>query len=780
VLPGNRRARRFYEAAGWVADGAERSAEVQGVVVPEVRYRRRLSQRPGRTRAARRGQWWPLGQSRRGRSMRARTAARLAWWLCAAALAMMAARLLVVVLGATAPLPPGFPPPAIQAIEVIGFLGAPILGGVIAAHRPENPYGWLWCAIGLTLGVTFLAVGYGAYTLVVEPGAFRGGMAAAWVSGVATAIDYGLLPFVFLLVPDGRLPSDRWRWVAWTAGLIGVVLVVLFAVGPEIYDFPFVDNPVRFAGTTGELVDRLFRSDVVQVVWLAYIATLALSAVSMAVRFRRARGQERQQLKWLAVVGVAVFGFFVVDVFVSAWEGRLLDAVVGAVLFSALYAAIGIAVLRHRLYDIDLLLTRTLAYGLLTAAFTVVYLAIVVGIGTLAGSSGKPNLFLSIVATAVIAVAFQPARDRSRRLANRLVYGRRATPYEVLSGFSRGVAGAATDESLQRMARLVVEATGARQATVWLRLGDALQPQARWPKDGPVPAPVPLQGRGVHEALAETQAPSRSFLVGPEDELLGALTVTISPAEPLTVASEKLITDLATQTGLGLRFQRMRERALFARALASFLPPEVAELVQASPTALSLREELEATILFSDIRGFSSLAERLPPRQVAEVVGRHLTAMVEVVTSCGGVLDKFAGDAVMAVFGAPRPVADHARRALACAAAMQHRQLALNNEAEHPGLPAFQIGIGVNTGTVIAGTLGGPGRLDYTVLGDAVNIAQRLQSEAVGGEILASAITVRQAGTDRAEPVGRRRLKGRQELVDVYRIDWAAAPTAAE
>ena len=99
---------------------------------------------------------------------------------------------------------------------------------------------------------------------------------------------------------------------------------------------------------------------------------------------------------------------------------------------------------------------------------------------------------------------------------------------------------------------------------------------------------------------------------------------------------------------------------------------------------------------------------------------------------------------------------------------------------EHAGLPAFQIGIGINTGTVIAGTLGGPGRLDYTVLGDAVNIAQRLQSEAVGGEILAAAVTVRQAGTDRAEPVGRKRLKGRQELVEVYRIRWLDVPTAQQ
>jgi class 3 adenylate cyclase len=440
--------------------------------------------------------------------------------------------------------------------------------------------------------------------------------------------------------------------------------------------------------------------------------------------------------------------------------------------------SIGIAILRYRLYDIDYLISRTLSYALLTALSTAVYLAIVVVIGTLIGSRGKADLFLSIVATATIAVAFQPARERSRRLANRLVYGKRATPYEVLSEYSRGMAGASTDDSLLRMARLVVEATGAVQATVWLRLGDVLQPHAAWPQAGSLPTPIALEGRGVEEALGVTQARSRSFAVGHEDELLGALTVTVSPAEPLTLGGEKLIADLAAQTGLGLQFERMKERALFARALASFLPPEVAELVETSPSALTLREELEATTLFSDIRGFSTLAERLPPREVAEVVGRHLAAMVDVVTSFGGVLDKFAGDAVMAVFGAPRPVEEHARRALGCAIAMQRRQAALNDEAAIAGLPTFQIGIGVNTGTVIAGTLGGPGRLDYTVLGDAVNVAQRLESEAVGGEILASAMTVGQSGTDLAEPVGLKHLKGRQKLVDVYRIRWADTPTA--
>jgi class 3 adenylate cyclase len=663
-----------------------------------------------------------------------------------------------------------FQPWRMLTAEALGAIGAPILGGLIVWRQPTNRYGWVWCVLGLAAAVRGAAYAYEIWAWYVAP-IQPGGWEAAWLGNLMYKLVLGLVPLVLLLFPDGRPPSPRWRPVVWATVVVAVAWTLSAAVAPGPMD-DGTPNPIRWLdGTPGEVTRMLALG-----LWRPTVLLMAVGALSLPARYWHARGPQRQQVKWLAYVAVPLLASLVLELKLDL-IGLVLAVYTAAGLW-AIYIAVGIAVLRHRLYDIDRLITRTVVYGLLTALATTVYLAIVVGIGTLVGSRGKPNLFLTIVATAVIAVAFQPARDRSRRLANRLVYGKRASPYEVLSGFSRSMAKASTDDSLLRMAHLVVEATGAVQATVWLRLGEVLQPQASWPQTGPAPQPIALEGRGVEQALAETQPRSRAFPVEHEDELLGALTVTTSPREPLTVASEQLIADLATQTGLGLRFQRMKERALFARALASFLPPEVAELVEASPSALSLREELEATIVFSDIRGFSSLAERLPPREVAEVVGRHLSGMVEVVTSHGGVLDKFAGDAVMAVFGAPRPTEDHAQRALACAAAMQRRQAALNEEAEHAGLPMFQIGIGVNTGTVVAGTLGGPGRLDYTVLGDAVNVAQRLQSEAVGGEILAAAVTVQQSGIDRAEPAGFKHLKGRQELVEVYRIRWVDTSTA--
>ena len=205
-----------------------------------------------------------------------------------------------------------------------------------------------------------------------------------------------------------------------------------------------------------------------------------------------------------------------------------------------------------------------------------------------------------------------------------------------------------------------------------------------------------------------------------------------------------------------------------AATLSSYVPQQVVERLASGDMT---QEELEVSVLFSDIRGFSTIAERLSARDIAEIVGRHLGAMAEVVTEHGGTIDKFQGDAVMAVFGAPEPLPDHAERALRCAIAMQRRQTELN--AQGWGTEAVEIlaiGVGVNTGLVIAGAVGGGGRLEYTVIGDAVNVAQRLQSEAEGGEIVASASTVAAANGIASEPIGARQVKGREEPVEVFRV----------
>jgi adenylate cyclase len=212
------------------------------------------------------------------------------------------------------------------------------------------------------------------------------------------------------------------------------------------------------------------------------------------------------------------------------------------------------------------------------------------------------------------------------------------------------------------------------------------------------------------------------------------------------------------------------ESSTSVRTLRSYVPAQFAERLEAGGGAPIQQEEVEVTILFSDIRGFSTLAEQMSAREVASILAKHLSAMAEVVLAHGGTIDKFAGDGVMAIFGAPDPQPDHPAQALRCALDMQARQQQLNWETWAEGVPPLGMGIGVNTGIVVAGTFGGAGRLEYTVMGDAVNLAQRLQSVAAAGEILASASTAKAAPDVASEPVGLKQVKGRKEAVETFRI----------
>jgi class 3 adenylate cyclase len=291
----------------------------------------------------------------------------------------------------------------------------------------------------------------------------------------------------------------------------------------------------------------------------------------------------------------------------------------------------------------------------------------------------------------------------------------------------------------------------------------------------------------VDPAIAERLS-GRGDAAAPERDLLDMMAKGLGYAEMAATldttpeAVDGLVTGVFRRMagdggGAGLvdEFKRLHaavvEQAASRRTLASFVPQQLADRLAAQPDTEIEPQEVEVSVLFSDIRGSSTLAERLGARDVAAIIGRHLSAMAEVVLAHGGMIDKFQGDAVMAVFGAPEPQPDHAERALRCAIAMQARQEELNAEGwEVEGLSELGVGIGVNTGQVIAGTVGGGGRLEYTVVGDAVNVASRLQSEADGGEIVATAFTVAAAPSIPVEPLGIRTVKGREEPVEVYRV----------
>jgi GAF domain-containing protein len=222
--------------------------------------------------------------------------------------------------------------------------------------------------------------------------------------------------------------------------------------------------------------------------------------------------------------------------------------------------AAAVAILKYRLDDIEVAINKAVVFGTLTVVITAIYAAIVAGIGTLAGRQG--SLLLAALAAAVVAVAFQPLRQRAQHLANRVVYGRRATPYEVLSEFSGRAAGAyATEDVLPQMARILAGGTGATSAAVWLATGPELRLSAAWPEQPPGPGAVRLAGDGVPAIPgADGVVPVRH-----QGQLLGALAVTMPPTEPLTPATEKLVRDLAAQAGLVVRNVRLVEDLLASR-----------------------------------------------------------------------------------------------------------------------------------------------------------------------------------------------------------------------
>jgi signal transduction histidine kinase len=456
-------------------------------------------------------------------------------------IAMMIGLLILIYVDRAARHPAGFSEPwnFSNVFNNVVNMAVPTIGIVLASRRPENRIGWLFLGAGLSLSLSTFGSAYGVHALVVEHGSLPLGREFAWAANWTWAIAIAALVFLFLLFPTGNLPSPRWRVPARVAGAgMGILMTegILFATLGWYHPFRQT-NSSGFPSLLGFLA---FAAPL--------IIGLAISLVAVVVRFRRSVGEERLQLKWFAAGAVLVIIAEIAGLFSSS------QSLFEGLAFMFLYAAIGIAVLKYRLYEIDVVISKTVVYGVLAAFFTLIYVAVVVGVGTIIGSRRNP--FLTLLAAAVIAVAFNPVRDRARRLANRIVYGKRASPYEVLSNFSERVAGTyAVEEVLPRMAAILGEGTGAREAQVWLRVAGELRPAAEWGESRVAAQVVPLSD-GEMPAIA---GPSKVVAVRHQAELLGALTVTKPPNEPMTAAEDKLMDDLASQAGLVLRNVRLTE-----------------------------------------------------------------------------------------------------------------------------------------------------------------------------------------------------------------------------
>ena len=467
--------------------------------------------------------------------MNRRAASRLAWSLWVMSMCLVVAGLVFYTMN------PVHRGDALFSLMVALAFGS--VGAFVAARRPENALGWILTVIGFGAAVQLFGVEYGTYGLITKPGsvpfADQAVIAFTWTIGLT----FGLfITFTLLLFPTDRLPSRRWRIVAWACAA-GVALMTLglglhgMEVGGRQILGQLGEEGVQATGIARTLND---------VGHLLVFFGLAASVVSLFVRRRRASREEREQLRWF-LFGATVLALAILFSFPVPDIGLVLE-VIGT---AAIPVAIGIAILKYRLYDIDVIINKTVVFGALAAFITVVYVGVVVGIGTLIGSGNRPNLALSIVATAIVAVAFQPVRERVQHFANRLVYGKRATPYEVLSEFSDHVAETyATEDVLPKMARAIKDGTGAERADVWLKAGTRLRRAAPFPETQSLDPEMVALNNGRLPSFANTD---KAIEVRHQGELLGALTVTKPAGEPLTPAEDKLLSDLASQAGLVLR-----------------------------------------------------------------------------------------------------------------------------------------------------------------------------------------------------------------------------------
>lgn len=401
--------------------------------------------------------------------MEARSAARLAWSLWGLTAAFTAAMALFGL---------SHPPPdtgIADTILIFAFIGAfATTGLLIASRRPGNPIGWLLCAIGLGFVIGAFVLFYSQYALEVEPGSLPGGRALAWVGLWFWPIAMAPVGFVLLLFPNGKPPSRRWRVVAWcqAAALIGLFISLAFMPGPMVTaGYEYLDNPLGIEelgpvlGLLGGISGALL------------LAMIAASAASLIARFRRAGPGERRQLGWLAYAGMLLILAACVTFSLEAVLGddASLTKLTQLAFFTSIIAvpvSVAIAILKYRLYDIDLIINRTLVYVSLTAVLALVYAGGVVGVGGLVrGATGQEKNNL-VVAASTLAVAglFRPARYRIQRFIDRRFYRSKYDAQRTIADFSAKMRGEIDLDSLtNEMAGVVQDTLQPTHVSLWLR-----------------------------------------------------------------------------------------------------------------------------------------------------------------------------------------------------------------------------------------------------------------------------------------------------------------------
>jgi len=430
--------------------------------------------------------------------------------------------------------------------------------GVLIIRRAANLIGWIMLAEGIGSALLQLTSAYAIAGVAAHPGSLPAAKLAGTLSECIFSPVTFLIAFMFLLFPTGKLPSPRWRPVAAAGLLLAGLTTAGLVVTPRLLQLPAPGGvslayPNPLGAQSLEPVLRAVPVGTLNGLAVVTVAFMAAVLVSLAVRYRAGGPLVRQQIKWLALAAVV----FAVLLFIAlmgiaagqVWLNSAANGVTAVVALFGIPAAMAIAILRHRLYDIDVIISRAVVYALLSAAFTAVYVGIVLGIGTFVGHQGGP--VLTIAAAVTIALLFQPLRRRAQLFANRLVYGKRATPYQALSDFAGDMAGQLDlTEAVGKMVSVLAGATGADRAEAWIRVGTELRPAAVWPHGSPPSTAIALGPAG---GLPAFEGASRAVAVKHGGELLGALSLQKPSNEALTSTEDDLLQHLASQAALVLR-----------------------------------------------------------------------------------------------------------------------------------------------------------------------------------------------------------------------------------
>ena len=400
---------------------------------------------------------------------RTRTAARVAWTICALSLGLATIDLVLVALNSSHP-DVRIPEPWLaHAVSAVAFSS---VGAVVGSRRPENPIGWLFCAIGLFAAIVLLSSEYAAYALLAQPNSLPGGLAMVWIRAWAWVPYLGLFVLLFLVFPDGWPPTPALRWFS------GFVLFVIaygtplaaFSPGPIDAIGGAVENPLGMEPLRGVGTN----SAVGPVESVLYVLGI-VAAASLFARMRRARGVERQQLKWFAyatvvLVGGAVLAFTVSEATGLRWLGEL-GLVLTMVGLAGLPLAIGIAVLRYRLCNIDRIINRTLVYGALTATLLALYFGVIVLLQRVfVVLTGEKSTIAVVASTLLIAALFNPLRRRIQSFIDRSFYRRKYDAAKTLEKFSMKLRDETDLEALRGdLVGVVAETMQPAHVSLWLR-----------------------------------------------------------------------------------------------------------------------------------------------------------------------------------------------------------------------------------------------------------------------------------------------------------------------